>query len=287
MEQAYSTSMDRHPDLCGPSYTNKDVNFHYWFTHPSPMRDYELHCHPTYEIYYFVSGNASYLVEGNCYRPTPHSLLMIPAGVFHGVRIESAGEYGRFALHFNSNLLPPEHRHILLSPFHKEDGAPDIYYENVQEFRLFQYFEALIDSAKMPEEHRDMALSISIQSILSQILYMSRCTKGVNPKENMTEQLAQILHYLNQNFTEPHSLDELSARFYISKHYMNKLFRKATGTTIGEYVIMKRISAAQSLMAQGYSAAQAGINTGFGDYSSFYRAYRKVTGHSPREDKEI
>ena len=287
MEQNRPSTLDLSHDLLGPSYSNKDINFHYWYTHPAPMRDYELHCHPTYEIYYFLSGNACYLVEGNYYRPTPNSLLMIPAGVFHGVRIESEGEYGRFALHFSENILPPENRHILLSPFHKEDDTPDIYYENVQEFRLFQYFEALIDSAKMPSEHRDMSLSIAIQSILSQILYMSPFTKGVNPRENMTEQLSLLLHYLNQNLTEHHSLDELAARFYISKHYMNKLFRKATGTTIGEYLTIKRINAAQNLMAQGQSAAQAGISAGFNDYSTFYRAYRRITGHCPRDDKEI
>ena len=38
-------------------------------------------------------------------------------------------------------------------------------------------------------------------------------------------------------------------------------------------------------MEQGETAVSAAAKAGFGDYSSFYRAYRKVLGVSPKENK--
>jgi AraC-like DNA-binding protein len=56
------------------------------------------------------------------------------------------------------------------------------------------------------------------------------------------------------------------------------MFRRATGTTIGNYVIHKRVAMAQNLMLQGQTANSAAAAVGFHDYSSFFRSYKKVLG---------
>jgi len=95
----------------------------------------------------------------------------------------------------------------------------------------------------------------------------------------------QIIWYLNRNLKEEITLDMISERFFISKHHLNKVFRKATGTTVVDYLIRKRISMAQHLLINGYSAQEAATEVGFDDYSAFYRSYVRVTGHSPAQDK--
>ena len=83
------------------------------------------------------------------------------------------------------------------------------------------------------------------------------------------------------------TLDQLSDRFYISKHHLNKVFRRATGTTVFDYLLHKRIVLAQELLIDGLSAQEAAARTGFGDYSSFYRSYRRILGHSPLQDRGV
>lgn len=63
-------------------------------TRKSSLR-YDLHCHSFFEIYYVVCGELQYLVEGNHYIPRQNSVLLIPAGAFHGVRIDSDAPYER------------------------------------------------------------------------------------------------------------------------------------------------------------------------------------------------
>jgi transcriptional regulator GlxA family with amidase domain len=59
------------------------------------------------------------------------------------------------------------------------------------------------------------------------------------------------------------------------------MFRRATGTTVGNYVIHKRVVMAQNLMLQGQTANSAAAAVGFHDYSSFFRSYKKVLGYAP------
>ena len=94
-----------------------------------------------------------------------------------------------------------------------------------------------------------------------------------------------ILYYLDEHFTQPISLDMLAERFFVSKSHLNQMFRKMTGTTVMDYVTHKRVNYVQQLLSGGISAAQAAQAAGFGDYTSFYRAYTKIFGHSPSADK--
>jgi len=240
-----------------------------------------LHCHSFYEVFYFVAGEVSYLVEGRKYVPEPHSLLLIAPNVFHGVKIESEIPYERISLHFVAGFLPPENRSVLLSPFHADSGPAGVYYPNDGHTGMFPFFRQLMD-ARLADDHvRELSLRIRLEALLSQLLLMSRSRRGAGGDASSSATVSLVLAYLNENLTEPVTLDELSAKFYISKHHLNKMFRKATGTTVGDYVLRKRVALAHNLMLQGQSASAAATAAGFRDYSSFFRAFKNVFGHSP------
>ena len=247
--------------------------------------DYILHCHSFYEVYYFISGDVSYLVEGRRYRLKPNSILLLPANVFHGFRVESERPYERYTLHFLDEIIPVENRFTLLAPFRFSGDRMDIYYPDTGEFRVGTYFENLISCSCLPDDMKDMAACVFVQALLIQILYMSRTTKDIPSAGQSGQAAMDMIRYLNGHISEPITLEQLSARFFISRHYINRVFRKATGTTVMQYVIHKRLALAQQLMLQGRSSAQAAAESGFGDYSVFYRAYRKIFGRSPAEDK--
>lgn len=244
---------------------------------------YALHCHPHYELYYFVEGEASYLVEGVNYVPQPNSLLLISPNVFHGARVESDRPYERFAVHFEAAMLRPEERDLLLSPFHDADGPEDIYFTDADRFGLRDYVEQLVACAGMSDDIRDLSLRIRLGALLSQLLHMRRTIQRAEGEERPRQTVERIIGYLNAHIAEDISLDELSARFFVSKHHLNKIFRRATGTTVGNYVIHKRVALARQLMMQGETASAASLSAGFGHYSSFFRAYRNIYGHAPTE----
>lgn len=127
------------------------------------------------------------------------------------------------------------------------------------------YFEQLIECRRMSGDIQDMSTKIRLEALLRQLLLMSRTTKGDSPEAGRPHTVVKVLAYLNENITAPVVLDELASRFFISKHHLNKIFRKATGTTVGNYVIRKRVALARQLMMRGQSAISASANAGFQD----------------------
>lgn len=248
--------------------------------------DYSIHCHNSYEVYYFVSGDVSYLVEGRHYTPTPHSILMISPNIVHGVKARPLLAYERYTLHFSAEVIPVENRFALLAPFHQSSSQSDIYYQDVRDFKLQNYFENLLMCNDMPQTMRNMATTLAVQSLLSQILYMSKQTKSLTPAQNSSQAVTKIIRYINSNLSEKITLDDISSRFFISKHHLNKVFRKATGTTLLQYVNHKKIATANHYMMQGESATRASLKVGFNDYSAFYRSYKNIFGHAPTHNNK-
>ena len=77
------------------------------------------------------------------------------------------------------------------------------------------------------------------------------------------------------------SLDQIAGQFYISKHYLCRIFKSATGFSVMEYIIYSRVLRARQLLKEGVSVQQAGELSGFSDNSHFIRTFGHLTGTSP------
>ena len=248
---------------------------------------YSLHCHNFYEVYLFLEGDADYLVEGKKYRPTPDSLLLLSPHCFHGVRVNSDSPYRRYSIHFHPSVLSAERRPFLLSAFPSQAGDGEIYFEQADRKGIVSCFEALADCAGRPQPLQSLLLPIYVEALLARIVSMARDISGSAEDAGNDDTVSRILLYLNRHVSEPVTLDLLCERFYISKHHLNKVFRRATGTTVFDYLLRKRVILAQELLAGGMSAQEAAARAGFGDYSSFYRSYRRILGRSPLKDRGV
>ena len=100
-----------------------------------------------------------------------------------------------------------------------------------------------------------------------------------------TAVIPQVIRYLTEHFREPLRLDDLAARFFISKSYLNRHFKAYTNATVYAYLMALRITHARRMLRAGATAAEAGRECGFSDYSTFYKAFKAQTGITPQEFK--
>ena len=128
------------------------------------------------------------------------------------------------------------------------------------------------------------------KSLLTQLLILLRRAMDAQPQavESLAsdEKIAAIMQYLSQHPTESVSIDDLAARFYISKYHMMRRFRAETGYTVHAYLTGKRLALAREQIAAGTPILQAASACGFGDYSAFCRAYRRQFGQPPSSAKQ-
>lgn len=96
-------------------------------------------------------------------------------------------------------------------------------------------------------------------------------------------QVRRIREYIRKNLASNIGLAELADQVNLSPHYFSMLFKHAFGVAPHGYVLQERIHEAQKKLAVGRtSISELALDLGFSDQSHFSRAFRKVTGMTPK-----
>ena len=246
-----------------------------------------IHDHGTYELHYFVRGNAKWLINGAEYPCVPHTMMLFPPNVFHGIRIYDEEPYERFTLHFTPDHISLERRAALtrMLPRAEKTGGIPCLRKNMEGTAMYALFQQMDVLAAHSEPMREKLAPVFLEALIGTIGLAATPEAAAHESAPVSPVQENIITYLNGHFTEPVTLDSLAERFFISKHHLNRSFRKATGTTVRDYLISKRVTYVQQLLINGVPATQAAALAGFGDYTAFYRAYVKRFGHAPSQDR--
>lgn len=255
--------------------------------HPNP-NEHQMHAHEFCELFYFSDGAGSYSVEGHEYPLVPNSILLMRIGETHMLHIRPELPYERFVVNFQPEMLSaidPSGR--MMEPYlNRASGQRNLYTPTQFNVPLVRgCLNAMLTAAGRSAYMQRLAILTNLSAILYELcrVFRSDCP----PETDTAPQslIAGVVDYINRNLTEELSLDALSARFFLSKSYLNQQFRQATGTTIWDYVLLKRLMRTRTAIRSGVPVTDAFRASGFNDYSSFYRRYKSRFGVSPKEDR--
>ena len=248
------------------------------------IRDSSYHYHDFHKVVIFISGKAAYHIEGKAYQLKPWDILLVNRHAIHRPEIDSSVPYERFILWIQNDIPWQE----LLKCFQKaNDRSYNLVRLNsaLQEKMKDILFE-LENSAKSDEYGKE----ILTQSLFLQFMvYLNRIfleKQYIFDKKSYTfdSQIASILQYINHNLKEDLSVETLSARYYVSKYHLMRKFKQETGYTLHNYIVNKRLLMARTLISNGMPVTKAAQESGFTEYSTFSRAYRKQFKTNPSEE---
>lgn len=241
---------------------------------------FTIHAHEMPEIYCFLSGKGEYLVEGTRYPLEAGDVFLMRPAETHKLLIDASEPYRRIAAHVSPAFfeqIDPEER--LMRPFYARPLGSMNRYPAARYPSLHHVFDGLHLTAGLER----LQILSCVMMLLSQIASLFPSISGQTP---VPGGLAfSLVSYVNAHLFEPISLDAVSRSFARSPSQIGRLFRAATGTSLWEYVMIKRLLAARAMLERGENATEAAILCGFSDYSAFYRAYRKHFGCAPSDDK--
>ncbi|MBR6326712.1 MAG: AraC family transcriptional regulator [Lachnospiraceae bacterium] len=130
---------------------------------------------------------------------------------------------------------------------------------------------------------RDMRLHEGLTRLLTLLMEQSWHPEH-QELDGKKKELASVKHYLQGHYTQKITLDDLSARFYINKYYLTRIFREYFGCSINQYLQELRITHAKELLRfSDKSMEEIGYECGIGAPYYFSRLFRKVEGISPSE----
>ena len=103
-------------------------------------------------------------------------------------------------------------------------------------------------------------------------------------KEHTDTEVKKAQEFIENNFTERISVDQLADMFAVSRRSLERRFKSATHNTISEYVQRVKIEAAKrSFEATRKNITEVMFDVGYTDTKSFRTIFKKITGLTPIE----
>ena len=265
------------------TYQDEELYSHHTLDEVPRPEDFPMHVHESLEVYCFLSGQARYMVEGHRYDLKPWDILIMRPGETHKLMVAPSEPYERIAIHFPSRLFEAlDPRGLLLRPFFRRPLGHGNFYSSTAYPQLHTAFQEFTFSGS-PQ------LKLHI---LARLLLFLTALGDIWDKRGLPEDIpgglaAQLVAYVNDHLFEDISLEQIGDVFSRSRTQIGRLFRETTGSTLWEYVTIKRLLAAQAMLQRGKPASRVCTDCGFRDYSSFFRAYRKRYGYAPSQERRV
>ena len=92
----------------------------------------------------------------------------------------------------------------------------------------------------------------------------------------------QVLNYVHENYSSDLKTSEVAERFFFSKEYFCRLFKKNTGMTFNQYVTQCRVIYAEQLLKDTNTRiSEIAQKVGFSDEGSFIAQFKKYYSKTP------
>lgn len=273
-------------------FTKNNLVYHHTLDELPKQSDFKMHTHENYEIYIFLSGGGKYIIEGNEYQLTPGNVIITRAAESHYFKLTDNSPYERIVFHFSKeDLLGFDESGMYLEAFENRIlGKSNCYNKHILKKEVLDDVINKILKYEQKETDDFLELETTVKLCLFELLFEIRDkflqTESMEAS-NINDPIIKILSYINSHITEKLTLEDITNHFYISKSYLTNRFKQVTGSTVWEYITIKRLLLARKMIKSGISTQSILNECGFNDYSTFYRRYTSYFGVSPTADKII
>jgi AraC-like DNA-binding protein len=244
--------------------------------------DFNPHTHNGFEIFALLRGDVEFLVEGARYAPRPYDILVMRGDEMHQIFHRQNRDYERIVVNIDRKFFEENRCEAYQKVFlERPPGERNLIRAGRELFEPFWRMERYVREGGK----RNTAV---VACALVELLHELNRAPALGADEGAQSAfMREALLYINRNLSGDLSLDALAARFFLSKYHLCRVFKRATGFTVSEYVGHKRVLLAKELCRGGKTLAAACAEAGFGDYSSFYKRYLKETGVAPSRGLKV
>lgn len=256
------------------------IDFHLQLNHNDTWSMSRLHFHDYCEFLLPLTSPGNIFVNDQVYPLSRGTLYLIGENTLH--RTIATGFHARYVLHISRQTLTAlstpqtDFTRMAQASFLRADMS------NEQMITLIEHFQALERNKNDGSFGSDLRQTVALLNLLIQVApIFNTATAGDAVRSKDFLRVSPILDYIRDHLSEPLTLDRIAGEFFLSKHYLCRIFKAATGFSVMEYIIYSRVLRARQLLKEGASVQQAGELSGFSDNSHFIRTFGHLTGTSP------
>lgn len=232
------------------------------------------HCHNHFEIYFITKGNCCYFIENKVYHLIPGDIILIPEGIMHNTEYQNT-IYTRKLISCSEYFIPECIKSLLPSLLYL--------YRNPE---IIESVEQIFSKVEEEYANKD-SLSEEIFKCYTHMLFflLVRHPNQYIPQQEEKHYIDDAIHYLQNNYTQQISLQDISGRYFVSPEHFSRVFKQKTGFNVSEYLNILRLQKAENLLKQLTAAPITEIaeDCGFNDSNYFCVKFKKLYGMPPKK----
>ncbi len=271
-------------------YKNADAGIHVQKIESS-IDAQSAHSHDYYQIYYIARGALTHITEGKSSRLSRGDTFIIPPGRSH--HIEKLADTLFYTLSFTRESLGAEgEKSRLALHFLKDIQSEGVLRAAISlPNNVLTRFESLFQGMLTEFSQKSLGYADALRAYLILLLtelarhYFENAPISAPAQDNRS----RVLHcaeYMEENFAEALSVEELAKWCAMSKTGFFHLFSSLKGETPSAYLHKCRIRAAVRYIEKGYKITALFGLCGYNDFTTFHRNFKKIMGCSPESYKQ-
>ena len=260
----------------------------------------QSHKHEFVEIAFLVEGTCEHIYKNKKIKLIPGDIFVITPHENHSYNISSKTTIYN-CLFYPEGLgtdwekimeLKGVFDFLLVEPFYRtETKTREIIHLTPVNSEIL---ESLLRKMIEEQDRNHMSLELILKSYLLIFLctldriWEEHCSKSPLSFTNKRNLLVAALSYINSNFNNDISVENLASKVYLSPNHFRKIFKESTGLSPIEYINNIRIAKAINLLSEdkNISISEIGEAVGILDQNYFSRLFKHALGCSPREFRE-
>lgn len=245
-------------------------------------------------LFSMITGDGYITIEGERYPILPGTVILFPPGTEYIWEIEQV-KFRSINFDYTHNFseiknsIHPIHSNIfndniIVEKVHFNDveilNKPIVLYNA---HTIDYLISEITTEFSIEGKHKDMLLSSLLKSAITTIVI--RYQRQSIVRESKAQKLIRdIVSYINANYEQPISNDDVAKKFHFNTAYLNRVFRKNTGNSLHEFLVNCRIVAAREMLrSQSVSVSQVSEKCGFSSLHHFCKTFKDKTGMTPSE----
>ena len=156
---------------------------------------------------------------------------------------------------------------------------------------IFAYFIYHISLETLSERSKDLKHAAMQYRNVGQFIYdVDDLIESVMDTENGEQHpsawavVENVKDYVHEHYAEDISRQDIESSVHLNGDYLNRIFKKATGYSLVQYIQYYRILVSKRLLAeQKCTITEAGTKVGFDTPSYFAKVFKKWTNMTPNE----
>ena len=244
-------------------------------------------------IFFCISGEALFTIDGQKYRFTPGQIIICPTGS-NILLLDITSDFSSRLLGLSKHIwlaarssMSPETIQAIECRTH-QGGNSNLEKEFLN--NIFRQIDILDIEAGNNDENTDYCRQNIILAVSSLLLYIQRVSKAHSApaKENISESKDKLFHefrvLLTNNFREERSVQFYADKMHISTRHLNSVCQRASGQNAKEIIDHFTIIELEVSLIYTHKSFQELVNEfHFPDQSYLNRYFKRHTGYSLSE----